>query len=457
MNIIICGAGRVGYGIARKLSLENNAVTVVDQSVEAVQAISTDLDVRGIVGHGSHPSVLEAAGIDKADMLIAVTYSDEVNMVACQIAHSLYSTPLKIARVRAQDYLNPKWRHLYDEQNMPIDTIISPEIEIGKAVMRRVNTPGAFDVVPFADGMVQVIGVTLTAESPVINTPIQQMEDLFPDIHAQVIGIRRDADVFAPTPEDILSQGDDVYFLVPTENTDRLMKVLGLQKKASRHSVIIGGGNIGCYIAKQLDAVPGSRVRVIEADKVKAEHAAETLKNTVVLNGNALQSDVLIEAGVRDAQAVVCVTNDDKTNILSGVVAKSMGAGQIFALINELPFREVKTSLDIDMIIDPRMITVSSILRHVRKGRIHDVFAIDNGAAEIIEGEVLETSPLTGKTIKDIDLMEGVTFGALIRDESVFDAKPDTVIKNHDRIIVLAERDETSEVESLFRVGVDYF
>jgi len=457
MNIIICGAGRVGYGIAQTLAAENNAVTMVDLSPTLIQTISTELDVRGIVGHGSHPGVLQKAGAETADMIIAVTYSDEVNMIACQICHSVFGTPMKIARVRAQGYLEDKWRDLYSRENMPIDIIISPEIEIGKAILRRLNTPGAFDVVPFANGLVQLIGVMIEENSPIVNMPVSQISELFPDLKATLVGVERDKQLFTPTDDDQLSVGDGAYFAVETTHAGRLLDVVGSRDEKARHIVIIGGGNIGSYVAKELEEVSSVRVRVIEYDKARAERTADQLKQTVVLNGDALDARIQEEAGVSDAQTVLCLTNDDKTNILAGIMAKSLGAGQVFSLVNELSFLDIKSSLDIDMVIDPRSTTVSSILRHVRKGRIIDVFAIGDGTAEVMEGEVLETSPLSGKTLGEAAIPEGIAIGAIFRDGEVIKPYSDFTVRARDRVVLFAEKQALKHVEHLFRVSADYF
>ncbi|MCF6221535.1 MAG: Trk system potassium transporter TrkA [Robiginitomaculum sp.] len=457
MDIIICGAGRVGYGIARRLSAENNSVTVVDISAELVQSISTELDVRGIVGHGAHPSILKKAGAETADMIIAVTYSDEVNMVACQICHSLFGTPIKIARVRAQDYLEEKWRDLYTRQNMPIDIIISPEIEIGKAILRRLNTPGAFDVVPFANGLVQLIGIQVDEDCPITNMPIHQIRELFPNLKATIVGVFRDKQFFAPDPDDQLSVGDNAYFVVDSAHASRLLDIIGTNEEKARHVVIFGGGNVGAYVARELEKVSGVRVRIIEANKARAEKAAEQLKHTVVLYGDALSAAVQEEAGVRDAQGILCLTNDDKTNIIAGIMAKSIGDGQVFSLINDVSLLDIRRSLDIDMIIDPRATTVSSILRHVRKGRILDVFALEGGSAEVMEGEVLDTSPLSGKTLEEADIPDGIVIGAVIRNGNVMQPTPDLTIQTRDHVVLLADISALTHVEHLFRVSADYF
>ena len=457
MNIIICGAGRVGYGIAQALSSGQSAVTVVDLSKTLIRNITTELDVRGIVGHGSHPGILKAAGADTADMILAVTYSDEVNMVACQIAHSLFGTPMKIARVRAQDYLRDSWRDFYSRENMPIDIIISPEIEIGKAVLRRLNTPGALNVVPFANGLVELIGARIGEKCPLINTPIHHIGGLFPDLVATLVGIFRDGRFFVPDPEDTLEVGDDGHFITDASHAERLLGIVGSAEEKAHHVVIIGGGNVGTYVAREIEKITDVRARIIEKDKAIAENTADQLKKTVVLNGDALNADVLEEVGVADAQTVLCLTNDDKTNILASIMAKSLGAHQVFSLINETSFLDIRKSLDIDLVIDPRMTTVSSILRYVRKGRILDVFSIEDGEAEVLEGEVLETSPLAGKSIPEVSIPNGIAVGAVLREGQVIKASQEVVFRNRDRVVLLAERHALRHAEQLFRVSADYF
>lgn len=457
MKIIICGAGRVGYGIASRLANENNTVTVIDLSEDLVRQITTELDVRGFVGHGAHPDVLKQAGVESADMLIAATYSDEVNMVACQVAHSLFDVPTKIARVRAQSYLESEWNDLYSRKNMPIDIIISPEIEIGKAILRRLNTPGALDVVPFASGRVQLLGVRIEDDCPIINMPIRQIPDLFTGLHAVIVGVRRDGELFAPDPDDPLIVGDEAYFITRSEHAGRLLEIIGARDEKARHIVIIGGGNVGAYVAKELENVSGVRVRIIELDKNRSEFIAETLKKTVILNGDAMDASLQEEAGVANAEMVLALTNDDKTNILAGVLAKKIGGKQAGSLINSPSMQNMKRELGIDMVIDPRSSTVSSILRHVRRGRIVDVFTIEDGGAEVIEGEVLDTSPLAGKTLADGVIDEGISIGAIIRSGQVLYPEPDVVVKQGDRIVLMAEKSALKKVEHLFRVSMDYF
>jgi len=457
MRVIICGAGRVGYGIAARLASEKNMVTVVDLNPDLIRHITNELDVRGIIGHGAHPDVLKRAGADDADMIVAVTYSDEVNMIACQVAHSLFDVPTKVARVRSQDYLQSEWNDLYSRENMPIDIIISPEVEIGKSILRRLNTPGAFESVPFADGLVRLVGVNISEECPIINTQILQISELFPDLNAAIVGIVRDGHVFAPTRNDALEAGDKAYFIVKHEHTSRVLEIVGNPEDRARQIVIIGGGKIGAYVARELERIKNIRVRIIESDKTQAEAVAETLKRTIMLYGDGLDSELQQEAGVPYADSVLCLTNDDKTNILSAVLAKKLGAKYTGSLINELSMQALQSELNLDMIIDPRATTVSSILRHARRGRIVDVFAIETDQAEVVEGEILETSPIAGKTISDAAIPKGITVGAIIRGNDVIFDVDDVVIKPHDHLVLFVEDSALSHVERLFRVSMDFF
>lgn len=456
MKVIISGAGRVGYGIAERLATGGNQVTVIDIDADLIRTITTDLDVRGYIGHGSHPDVLAKAGVADADMFIAVTHSDEVNMVACQVAHSVFKAPTKVARIRAQAYLQKQYNDLYSRANLPIDIIISPEVEIAQSVIRRLSTPGARDVVPFDDGRVLLLGVDIEDESPVVGTPVGQMTSLFPDLHAVVVGVMRDGTVFAPEQNDPLEIGDVAYIVTQASQADRLLDIMGLAEPKARQIVVIGGGNIGRYVAAQLETQRNVRVRLIEMNKEVAESAALSLRKTVVLHGNAMNADLQDEAGVADAELVLSLTNSDETNILSAVLAKSLGAESVGALINELSMQRLRDELELDMLIDPRGSTISSVLRHVRRGRILDVFELEGGGAEVIEGEVLDTSTLAGKPISFAE-RDGVRIGAIIRGTEVMEPEPSDIVRAGDRIVLLSESSALEEAELLFRVSMDYF
>lgn len=457
MKVIVCGAGQVGTSIARHLAAENNDVTVIDQSAELIRKISDSLDVKAMEGYASHPEVLEAAGIRDADMIVAVTYADEVNMVACEVAHALFQVPTKIARVRHQGYLQPIWSNLFSRDHMPIDVIISPEIEVGRAIMRRLEVPGAFDMIPLADGMVRVIGVRCDADTPVVNTPLRQLTELFSDLNIIVIGIVREGRGFVPAAQDHMLPGDEVYFVAETSHVGRAMMTFGHEEATARRIVILGGGNIGRFLAREIDRQPGISAKVIEHDKAKAELASAELEHTIVLNGDALDPEILEEANVATAEAVVAVTNEDEVNILAALLAKRSGCRRAITLINTTTYTPLISSLGIDVVVSPRAITVSTILQHIRRGRIRAAHSLGDGFGEVIEAEAMETSSLVGHPLRDIDFPEGVIIGALVRGSEVIIPRGDTTVKPKDRIILFATTAAVKKVERMFSVRLEFF
>ena len=347
MQVIICGAGQVGSNIARYLSGEDAEITIIDQSPELIHKIVDSLDVKGLVGFASHPDVLERAGARDADMVIAVTYADEVNMVACQICHSLFDVPTKIARVRNQSYLAPLWSDLFSRDHMPIDVVISPEIEVARAIERRLRIPGAFEVIPLADGKVNLIGVHCTEECPILNTPLRQLTDLFPDLHIAVVGISRGDRGFVPSADDEMLPGDNVYFVAETEHLNRAMAAFGHEEQEARRVIVVGGGNIGLYLTKMVEE--GHRhvhPRLIEIDKKRAEFVAQALERSVVIHGNALDTDILEEVNVRQAETLIAVSNDDEVNILSSLLAKRLGCRRAITLINKTTYAPLIGTVD---------------------------------------------------------------------------------------------------------------
>ena len=458
MKVIVCGAGQVGFNIARHLAGENNDVTVIDQSAELTRKISDQLNVQAIVGHASRPDVLEKAGAGSADMIVAVTFADEVNMVACQVAHSLFNVPTKIARVRAQGYLMPIWRDLFSREHMPIDVIISPEIEIARAVSRRLQVPGAIDMIPFAGDRIRVIAVRIDEGCPIADTPLRQLTELFPDLHIRVMGIIRDGAVVVPGGDDEMTNGDEVYFAVETPHLERAMASFGHEEKEARRVIIIGGGNIGLFLAQALEEDhPNVTPKLIEIDAERAHYVAEQLSRTVVLNGDALERELLEEANVQATETVIAVANDDEVNILSSLLAKRYGCTRAVTLINNASYAPLITSLGIDTVVNPRAITVSRILEHVRRGRIRSVHSLPDGLAEVIEAEALETSPLVGKPLREIDLPPGMLVGAVSRGEEVIIPRGDTVIQAHDRIVMFTDAETVKQVEKMFAVRLEFF
>ncbi|NRG18769.1 Trk system potassium transporter TrkA [Rhizobiales bacterium] len=458
MRVVICGAGQVGYGIAEKLSQEQNDVSVIDSSPRLVNAIRDTLDVRGFVGHGAHPDVLAQAGADQADMLIAVTLYDEVNMVACQVAHSLFNVPTKIARVRAQSYLEGQWSDLFSRENMPIDVIISPEIEVGEMVLRRLALPGAVETVRFADDNVVVVGIMCNEDCPVVNTPLRQLTELFPDLGAVVVGVFRANKLFVPKSSDTILQDDLVYIVARRDQVRRTLSIFGHEEPEANRVVIAGGGNIGLYVARALEQrQTKAKVKLIEHSRERAVAIADELKRTVILHGSALDQHLLLEADIEDADTMVALTNEDEVNILSCVMAKKLGCRRNLSLLNNSSYPTFAHALGIDAFVNPRQVTISKILRHVRRGRIRGVHALQNGAAEIIEAEALETSPMVGRPLRDVDLPDGIRVGAIFRDGKVITPNGETQLQAHDRVVLFAVADRVRQVEQMFRVSLEFF
>jgi len=457
MRIIICGAGRVGFGIARRLSVENNEVTVIDQSKDLVRSISERLDVRGVVGNGSYPEVLAEAGAREADMIIAVTYSDEVNMIACQVANSLFNVPTKIARIRAAGYLDPAYSDLFGRNHLPIDVIISPEREVSEAIMQRMATPGAFETKSFVDGAVWAVGVKLKDDCPILNSPLRQVASLFPDLKITIVLIKRADKIWRAHADDQLSAGDEIYFIADRNDVGRALEIMGKTERRARRVIIIGGGNIGLYVAGGLEKLGNMKIRLIERDRARAEVIAAALDRTIVLQGDGLDRALLREAGVEDAESVVAVTNNDQVNILASVVAKREGAGRAMALINDPDYGAISEAVGVDRFVDPRATTISTILQHIRRGRIKGLYSVGDGAAELIDAIALETSPLVNKPLAEAELPEGVMIGAVYRDGKVSMPNSKTTIKPGDRIVLMALKENVKDVEQMFRVSIDYF
>jgi trk system potassium uptake protein TrkA len=459
MKVIICGAGQVGWQIARHLSGEKNDVTVVDSNADLVRRASETLDVQGVAGFASYPDVLEKAGARDADMIIAATHSDEVNMVTCQVAHSIFSVPRKIARLRSQSYLDAIYSDLYRRDHLPIDVVISPEREVAEAALQRLAAPAAFDTESFMNGRAQLLGIALTEDCPVLMTPLRQLNELFPTLRAIVVGVRREeGKLFAPSPMDFLMAGDRIYVFTHIEDVNRTLEVFGKRTKKQERLIIIGGGNVGLAVARALEArTDRIRAKIIERSRSRAEFAADNLTRTIVLNGDGMDMDILAEAAIERADAVLAVTDDDKTNLLAAVRAKQAGCPMAIALVNDPTLAPLMGALDIDAYINPRATTVSSILRHIRHGKVRAVYSIGDAEAELVEAQVLPTSPLAGKLVRDVDFPEGVLVGAVMKGERVMKPTGDLRIDAGDVIALFTMAGDRPEVERLLQVSVDFF
>ncbi|MGR3540933.1 MAG: Trk system potassium transporter TrkA [Hasllibacter sp.] len=458
MKVIICGAGQVGWQIARHLASERNDVTVVDNNPALVRRATDSLDVQGIAGHASYPDVLQRAGAEDADMIIAATHSDEVNMVTCQVAHSVFSVSRKIARLRAPSYREAIYADLYRRDHMPIDVVISPEREVAEAALKRLAAPSAFDSQGFVDGKVQMLGLALDEDCPVLDTPLRQLTDLFSTLRAIVVGVRRGGELFAPDPGDQLYAGDAIYVITDSADIKRVTEIFGKRAPEQERLVILGGGNVGLVVAQQLEARPNRpRTKVIEYDRATAERAADALERTIVLHGDGLDAELLTEAGVERADAILCVTSDDKTNMLAAVRAKAAGAKQAIVLVNDPSLESLMEPLGIDAWINPRSTTVSSILRHVRHGRVRNVYSVGDAEAEVIEAETLSSSPMAGRAVREIGLPEGARIGAVVKAGKVVRPEGGTVIAAGDSVVIFTLAEAVPEIEALLQVEIDFF
>jgi len=391
-------------------------------------------------------------------MLIAVTQADEVNMVACQVAHSLFDVTTKIARIRQQGYLDQRWANLYTREHMPIDVIISPEREVARAISRRLEVPGAFDMISLVDDQVKLTGIRCGDNCPLINTPLRQLTQLFPDLNVVIIGIIREDEAIVPTADDELLPGDEVYVVVDAQHVERTLAAFGHEEREARRIVIIGGGNIGLFLAQQIEQEqPSVNVKVVETNKSRAEVVARNLSHSVVLQGDILDPEIMEEANVSSSEAVIAVTNDDEINILSSLLAKRRGSRRAITLVNNNTYPPLTASLGIDVVVSPQNITVSTILQHVRRGRIHSVHTLREDFGELIEAEAMETSSLVGQPLKEAELPEGVIVGAVVRDGEVITPTGSTVVQTNDRVVIFAVNEAVKQVEKMFSVRLEFF
>ena len=461
MNIIICGAGRVGFTIAKILSEQSHSITVIDQSSDDIQKIDDSLDVKAIVGKATYPSILEKANASEADMIIAVTRNDEINMLICQIAFSIFNVSKKIARIRSQDYLNPKFTRVYNKENLPIDVIISPEIEIAKSLQRKLEAPGALDNVPFAKNQIRLLEILINNKCPLINIQLNELTEKFPKLDANILGVIRNDKFVVLKKNDIMLKDDKAYVAINASQMQATLSAFGHNEKISKKILIIGGGNIGFNLAKNLEeSFDSARVKIIEKNKERAELIAGDLNNTIVINGDALDEEVLLEANLDEVETVIALTNDDEDNLMVSVLVEKftkdkseLNDKRTMALINKPNYSLLQSSLKIDDFIDPRMNTVSSILKHVHKGTIENAYSILNGEYEIIEAEIIETSELVNKELKNSNLPDEIRVGAILRGEKVIIPRSNFIFKKEDTVVLLAKKDFLHVVENMFRIS----
>ncbi len=455
MNIIICGAGKVGSSISKQLSAQGHSVTVIDQSSEDIKKINDSQDVKGIVGRATLPTVLENAGAENTDMIIAVTRNDETNMIVCQLASSLFNISKKIARIRTTDFLEGKWGKLYSKSNIPIDVIISPELEVAKSLYRRLEAPGALDCVPFGNDKVKMLEISIERNCPIKDISLKRLTEKFPDFKANILGAVRKEKFIYLKKNDKMIEGDNVYLVVSSEQLNAILKAFGHEEKIAKNVLIIGGGNIGLNLAKMMETnFEDVRIKIIEKDKKRAEQIANELSSSIVINGDALDEEILKEANLEGSETVLALTNDDENNMMACVLAEKTGLKKrTIAIVNKTNYNLLQDSLNIDDLVDPRLTTVSRIMEHVHKGTIGKVYSLLDGEYEFIEAKILEKSELLNKKIKDSNLPEDIKIGAIVRKDKVIIPRSDFIFEKDDLVVFLAKREQLKEVESIFSIS----
>ncbi|MGO9802277.1 MAG: Trk system potassium transporter TrkA [Steroidobacteraceae bacterium] len=451
MKIVILGAGQVGRTAAQHLSREEaNEVTIVDINEDALRDLQERLEVRTVVGNAAHPTVLEAAGAAEADILVALTSSDEVNMMACEVAFALFRTPTKIARIRAAEYTDRV--ELFGADALSVDVFISPERLVTEYVERLIQHPGTLQVLEFADGRVQLVGVRVRRGGPLVGHPLRELPEHLPKMQARVVAIYRDGRSVQPEGDTVIAEGDEVFFLAARDDIRRVTSEMRKGDAAVRRIVIAGGGNIGYRLAKSLEH--SNQVKLIERDARRARKISELLDKAIVLHGDAADEELLIEENIDSADVFAAMTNSEEANILSAMLAKRLGAAKVMALINKPSYTELVESGSIDIAISPQTITIGSLLAHVRRGDVVRVHSLRRGAAEALEAIVHgdeRSSRVVGRMVGEIPLPEGASIGAVVRGDTVIMAHHDTVVRADDHVILfLADRRHLEAVERLF-------
>jgi len=452
MRVIVCGAGQVGSTIARHLASEKIDVTVIDSDPAQAQRVDESYDGRGVVGHASHPEVLERAGAANADMLIAVTRFDEVNMVACEVAHSLFGVKRRIARVRHEGFLNPGLVRLFASDRLAIDVVISPEYEVALGIARRLAMPGAFDSAMLAAGAVQLLGVHCNAPgSPAIGRRVRDLSLLTPGATLCPVAIVRTEIAFLPQEDERLELGDDLYVLIDPRHAKQLISALGHDENVARRVLIVGAGNVGLNLARHLAINwPSLSMRIVEASRPRAEYASRILGDqAIVLHGDALDRETLVEANAGAADAIVAVTNDDETNIFSSVLAKREGCARAITLVNKTTYEPLLEPLDIDVVVNPNAITISTLLRQLRPRSVAGVYALREGFGEIIDAIAQPGSALVARRLRDVTIPEGMLVGAIVREGRMIAPSDDMHIEAGDRVIAVVGTNALQAAEAL--------
>ena len=457
MKIIILGAGEVGSNLAQNLTKEASDITVVDSNADKLRDLQDRFDIRTVRGMGSHPDVLRSAGAEDADMLIAVTNSDEVNMVACQVAYTVFHTPTKIARIRSTGYL--EHRDIFRNDAMPVDFIVNPEQIVTEDICRLVYNPGARQVMDFADGQVQLVGIKANYGGPLVDLELKYLREHMPTVDTRVAAIFRKNRPIFPEGNTVIEADDEVFFIAAAKDIQAVMSEMRKMERPNKRLIIAGGGHIGQGLARILEHKYG--VRIIERSRQRCYELSETLDRAIVLSGNASDRDLLVEENVEEADVFCAVTNDDEANIMSSMLAKSLGAKKVITLINNPAYVDLIEGSEIDIAISPQQATLGSILTHIRQGDVVRVHSLRRGAAEAIEAIAHgdhTSSKVIGRTLEEIDLPKGATIGAIVRGTDVLIAHDDIRVEADDHLILfLVDKSQIGEVEKLFQAPLSFF
>ncbi len=456
MNVLILGAGEVGFNVAQRLVKEGANVVVVDKDIQLLQRVSDCMDVKTVHGHASLPSVLERADAANADILIAATTNDEVNMLACQVAHSLFKVPTKMARVREPEYV--RHEKLCGRDDLPIDLMISPETEAAKAIIKRFQISSAADAQEFADGKITLVGLRIPPKSELAGVSLMDSGEAMARLPVNIVAHEHNRKWKVPSGDTVLLAGDTIYAVMNSKHVDDFLNTAGMQHKTGGHKnvMMVGGGHIGFIVAQQLEAL-NVRLKIFERNEARAHWLAERLDKSIVIAGNALDRELLEEENVNEMDAFLALTNDDETNILASLIAKRYKIPHIMTLVNRAIYSDLVREIGLDVTISPRLTTVSSVMSHIRKGRILGMSSLGDGSLEVLEAEALETSDIMDTPLCNLKLPDETMVGAILRKDEVIIPRGDTRIQAHDHIIMVTQNSSVQATERLFEVHLEFF
>tara|TARA_B100000989_G_scaffold104765_1_gene76758 strand:+ start:239 stop:1618 length:1380 start_codon:yes stop_codon:yes gene_type:complete len=459
MKIIICGAGEVGANIAKQLVYEDNDVTIIDESEVLLRKLNQSLDVKSICGNTAVPQILKKAGADEADMIIAVSDRDESNILSCELANYLFKVPFKVARIKETGYLDKEYEDLFSKENIKVDAIISPEVEIAQAIFRKLDTPGAFDSFYLGNSVARIIGISIDEKCPIINTPLRMLPGIFSGLEVKILSIYRNNEIIIPSGQVEIYPGDDIYICIRNDDLLRALRVFGIKHQDNRKLIIIGAGNIGLNLIKILENnYPDIFCKIIDNNTKRAKEISSTLPQQItILCGDALDIELLKEAGAMNAEAIISVTDDDEVNIFSSLLAKELGCQRSIVTVNNQNYQNLKKKLNLDVLISPGNITTSAILQYVRRGKVMEIHDFGNDRGEIMEIEILPTTKFSDKKISELTLPEGIVIGGIVRKNQLIFPDEDTVILVHDKIIIFSDPSSIKDIEKYSEVNIEFF